>query len=134
MKNFTLAYEMAKSHGTEKEISFEEAYLILDKLVKESWHVWLTAEANRDTMREAVSISAEMEQYGIANFKLNNLTVDLWENNEGFGYSLYPYDAEPDEDGDFDEDKLIDGGEIECDTLAYALEYIDVMTAEREVA
>lgn len=133
MKDFTSAYNMARNHQDGITI-VEEAYEVLDKLVKESWHVWITAENNRETMRKATSISDDMEHYGIANFKLNRFTVDLWENNEGFGYSLYPYGAEPDEDGEFDEDGLIDGGEIECDTLAYALEYIDAVTAEREVA
>lgn len=134
MKSFTLAYKMAKTYGKSEQLSIEQAFQILNQLVKESWHIWLTAEVHKETLEEAVLTSSELDQYGIADFKLNGLTVNIWERDSGYGYSLYPYNAKPNEDGDFNEDELIDGGEINCDSLVCALEFIDNETIIKRVA
>ena len=114
--------------------TISESYDIVDQLVKTSWHAWITADDYRETLKEAKEKAQEIEKVGIANYDGNLFTINLWENNEGFGYSIYPLGTKPDEDGDFDEDCLIDGGEIECETLIYALEYIDKVVDTKEVA
>ncbi len=134
MESFILAYKMAKKYGKSKQPLLKEAFQTLDRLVEESRHIWITAETYKETLREAVSISSELDQYGIADFRLNGFTVDLWERDEGYGYNLYPHNAEPDEDGDFDEDGLIDGGEIDCDCLVCVFEFIDNETEIKRVA
>lgn len=134
MRNFSAAMKMAQGHTNKENMSICEAYDIVDNLVKASWHVWITAENYRETLQEAKEIAQEMEKVGIANYDGNLFTIDLWEKEVGYGYSVYPLNSKPDEDGDFDEDSLIDGGEIECATLVCALEYIDKIVDVREIA
>ena len=141
MKNFINAMKMAENHVSSTDclphkenevfcLSIDKAYETLDKLVKESWHVWTTAENYRETLKKALEISEEIEKVGIANYRSYPYHVDLYESSEGFQYSLYKWEAEPDEDGAFDEDLLVDGGIIECDTLSYALYYINSTIVE----
>ncbi len=46
-------------------------------------------------------------------FNTHSYTVFLQESGSGFDYSLYKLGAKPDENGEFNEEKLIDGGVIE---------------------
>jgi len=134
MNYFSNAMQMAQSYSKTQLLSIAEAFEILDKLVLTSWHVWITAENNRETLFKAKEIEQELGKIGVSNYNGRFFTIDIWENEEGYGYSTYPLGTEPDEDGDFPEDTLIDGGVIESDSLIFALEYIEKEIDKKEVA
>lgn len=60
-------------------------------------------------------------------FNTYDYTVYIQESSNEFDINLYPLGTKPDEDGDFDDDDLLDGGIVQdgnqLDAIIYAYEF-----------